>query len=59
MLFRSDADGWVTVDIRFDIELQARAYALGFGAQLEIISPPELRETVMRLAQATLMLYQA
>jgi predicted DNA-binding transcriptional regulator YafY len=45
--------------VRFDVELQARAYALGFGAQLEVVSPPELREAILRLAQATLMFYQA
>ncbi len=46
-----DADGWLTVEVRFDVELEARAYALGFGGQLEVLSPVELRDTVLRLAQ--------
>jgi predicted DNA-binding transcriptional regulator YafY len=45
-----DADDWITVDVRFDVELEARAYALGFGGQLEVLSPSELRDTVLRLA---------
>ncbi|MBA3872989.1 MAG: YafY family transcriptional regulator [Anaerolineae bacterium] len=47
----ADADGWLTVEVRFDVELEARAYALGFGGQLEVLSPVELRDTVLRLAQ--------
>ncbi len=50
-----DADGWVKVEMRFDVELQAWAFALGFGGQLEVLSPPELRETIIRLAQAVLL----
>jgi len=46
----ADANGLITVEVRFDVELQARAYALGFGGQLEILSPLELRDTVLRLA---------
>jgi predicted DNA-binding transcriptional regulator YafY len=45
-----DAEGWITVDVRFEVELEAWAYALGFGGQLEVLSPTELRDTVMRLA---------
>jgi predicted DNA-binding transcriptional regulator YafY len=45
-----DGDGWITVEMRFDVELEARAYALGFGSQLEVLSPLELRDTVLRLA---------
>lgn len=43
-------DGWQAVEMRFDVELQARAFALGFGGQLIVLSPHELRETVLRLA---------
>jgi predicted DNA-binding transcriptional regulator YafY len=52
-----DADGWITVDVRFDVELQARAYALGFGAQLEVLSPPELRDVVLRIAHEVIERY--
>ncbi|MCA0456224.1 MAG: YafY family transcriptional regulator [Chloroflexi bacterium] len=47
-------DGWQAVEMRFDVELQARAFALGFGGQLKVLAPPELRETVLRLAHAAL-----
>lgn len=50
-----DAEGWLNVEMRFEIELQARAFALGFGGQLDVIAPAELRETVLKLAQATVM----
>ncbi len=46
-----DENGKITVEVRFDVELEARAYALGFGGQLEVISPPELRQVVLQLAQ--------
>jgi predicted DNA-binding transcriptional regulator YafY len=45
-----DANGFITIEVRFDVELEARAYALGFGGQLEVLSPLELRDTVLRLA---------
>lgn len=51
-------DGWQTVEMRFDVELQARAFALGFGGQLVVVSPPELRETVIRLARQTLAAHE-
>jgi len=50
-----DAEGWLSVEMRFEIELQARAFALGFGEQLDVIAPTELRETVFNLAQAIVM----
>ncbi len=48
----ADDDGWIIVEMRFEIELQARAFALGFGGQLEVVAPVELRDTVLRLARA-------
>ncbi len=52
-----EADGWITVEVRFDVELEARAYALGFGGQLEVLSPLELRDTVLRLAHDVINRY--
>ncbi len=46
-----DADGWVPVSIRFDVEEQACEYVLGFGAQMEVVEPPELRDRVLQLAK--------
>jgi predicted DNA-binding transcriptional regulator YafY len=40
-----DADGWVPVSLRFDVEKAACAYVLGFGAQMEVIEPLELRDS--------------
>ncbi len=51
-VYPPDTDGWITVDMRFEIELQARAFALGFGGQLDVIAPSELRDNVLTLAQA-------
>ncbi len=51
-IYPPDADGWINVDVRFEIELQARAFALGFGGQLDVLTPTELRDTVLRVAQA-------
>ncbi len=50
-------DGWQSVEMRFDIELQARAFALGFGGQLVVVAPHELRETVLRLAGEVIQQY--
>ena len=47
-------DGWQAVEMRFDVALQARAFALGFGGQIKVLSPPELRETIRRLAEEVL-----
>jgi predicted DNA-binding transcriptional regulator YafY len=47
----SDADGWILVSIRFDIEEEACAYVLGFGAQMEVVEPLELRDRIVELAK--------
>lgn len=46
-----DADGWTSVSLRFDVEKAACAYVLGFGAQMEVIEPLELRERVLQAAK--------
>lgn len=51
------ADGWQQVDMMFQIEAEARGYALGFGDRLEVLAPPDLRTAVITLAQAALRLY--
>jgi predicted DNA-binding transcriptional regulator YafY len=52
-----DADGWVPVSLRFDIEKAACAYVLGFGAQMEVIEPLELRDRVLQAAKETIARY--
>lgn len=51
------ADGWCKVFIQFEVEEQACAYALGFGPQLEVLEPPELREKIIKLAEGVVALY--
>ena len=57
MIDTPDADGWVQISLRFNIEKVACAYALGFGAQMEMIEPPELRDRVLQAAKKTIALY--
>jgi predicted DNA-binding transcriptional regulator YafY len=57
MIDTPDADGWVQISLRFNIEKVACAYALGFGAQMEVIEPPELRDRVLQAAKKTIALY--
>lgn len=46
-----DADNWIPVSIRFDLEEEACAYVLGFGTHIEVVEPPELRERILELAK--------
>ena len=52
-----EADGWCTARICFDIPDEAREYVLGFGTQIEVIEPPELRQSVIEMAQAVVAFY--
>ena len=54
-----DADGRVTVCVQFETEDDACAYALGFGAQVEVVEPPALRQRVMDAARGIVALYDA
>jgi predicted DNA-binding transcriptional regulator YafY len=53
-----DAEGWVEVALRFDVEEMACEYALGFGTQLEVLEPLALREKVIAAAQNVVAFYQ-
>ena len=54
----ADADGWCVAHICFDIPDEAREYMLGFGTQIEVIEPPELRQAVIEMAQAIIAFYR-
>ena len=54
-----DADGWIVLSILFEEEHGAREFALGFGAQVEVIAPSELREQVIEEARAILARYDS
>lgn len=52
-----DEDGWMKVEVQFEVIEEASAYALGCGPQVEVLEPAELRERVIQLARDTLALY--
>ncbi|MDQ1593103.1 MAG: hypothetical protein QOG71_3730 [Pyrinomonadaceae bacterium] len=52
-----DADGWVEVWLRFDVEEMACEYALSFGTQLEVLEPLALREKVFAAARSVVDFY--
>lgn len=52
-----DADGWSTISIRFDVEEEACAYVLGFGAQIEVVEPVQLRDRVLQQAKQVIDFY--
>ncbi len=54
---RSEFDGWVVLRVQFEVEEEACAYVLGLGPLVEVIEPPELRQKVAALAEATSRLY--
>src|SRR5579859_8122202 len=48
-----DADGWMRVQVRFELEEDACAFALSFGPRVELLEPLELRrEVAAQLARA-------
>jgi predicted DNA-binding transcriptional regulator YafY len=52
-----DADGWIRVDVRFDVEEMAIEWTLGFGAKMEVLEPAPLREKVIEAARSALAFY--
>jgi predicted DNA-binding transcriptional regulator YafY len=52
-----DADGWVELDLQFQVEEEAATFALSFGPRVEVLSPPGLREKVRALAEETAAMY--
>jgi predicted DNA-binding transcriptional regulator YafY len=52
-----DADGWIPVSLRFDVEEMACEYALSFGAQLEVLEPAALRLKVLEMAERVISFY--
>jgi len=49
----TDALGWITLSVGFDIEEMACEWALSFGPQLKVVSPQSLREKVIAMARET------
>ncbi len=55
----ADPEGWEIVDLHFDSIFTARSQLLGWGAAIEVISPPELRWSMCDVAQQILNRYGA
>jgi predicted DNA-binding transcriptional regulator YafY len=52
-----DAQGWIRVTIRFDVEEVAIEWVLSFGARMEVLAPPGLREKVIDAAKSVVDFY--
>jgi predicted DNA-binding transcriptional regulator YafY len=52
-----DADGWIKAVMDFQVIENACVCLLGFGAQVEILEPRELRELIIREAEAVIAFY--
>ncbi len=57
-VMETGADGWLKVNVGFDVEEMACEYALGFGANLEVLDPLVLREKVKEMAEEVVRCYQ-
>ncbi|MEW6207578.1 MAG: YafY family protein [Acidobacteriota bacterium] len=53
-----DAEGWIRVEMRFDVEEIACEYVLSFGSQIEVIEPESLREKVVEMARSVVEFYE-
>jgi predicted DNA-binding transcriptional regulator YafY len=53
-----DSDGWIQVDVTFEVEDDACGYVLSGRTHLEVLEPPALRERVLQAAQAIVELYK-
>jgi predicted DNA-binding transcriptional regulator YafY len=53
-----DAEGWMKVSLRFDVEEMACEYALSFGSRLEVLEPLALREKVAAAAKSIVAFYR-
>lgn len=52
-----DDDGWITLNLPFESFEEARDRILGFGRAVEVLEPPELRESVIDFANQILDFY--
>lgn len=54
----ADAQGWRPVRMRFQFAEEVCEFALGFGARVEIVEPPDLRERVLEMAEGVVAFYK-
>jgi predicted DNA-binding transcriptional regulator YafY len=55
----TDARGWTKVSVGFDVDEMACEYALSFGAKVEVLDPPSLRDKVIAAAREVVDFYAA
>jgi len=53
----ADEQGWITMPLTFDNIHAAQHHMLGFGAQVEVLEPLELRENIIEIAQKIVQFY--
>jgi predicted DNA-binding transcriptional regulator YafY len=53
----ADADGWVTINVIFEVEWEACASVLSFGPAIEVLEPQSLREQVIEAVERMIELY--
>ena len=46
-----DAEGWVTLDLRFNSFVTARTRLLGLGRSVEVLTPEPLRKSLIDFAE--------
>ena len=56
-LGEAEPDGWIPVQMNFQVAENACENLIGLGAQVVVIEPPELRERIVEMAQSVVALY--
>ncbi|HSB00367.1 MAG TPA: WYL domain-containing protein, partial [Anaerolineales bacterium] len=54
LVAEAEETGWVTMSLRMDSDLLAKMLVFGLAGSVEVISPPELRESVVAQARAVI-----
>ncbi|MCL5998380.1 MAG: YafY family transcriptional regulator [Chloroflexi bacterium] len=53
-----DTEGWVKLDVVFDVIEEGCHYVLSLGPQVEVLEPQELRDRVITFAKGVVALYE-
>ena len=52
-----DAQGWLTLELHYEVESEAAEALIALGDRCEVLAPPSLREKIIHLAQSVISLY--
>ena len=55
----ADDAGWIRFSMQFEGEHNACEYVLSFGSNIEVLDPPELRQSVLAAAASIIALYSS